>query len=196
LLLEEKKLPITFVLENKLMYLKMIIGLAGRARSGKDTVALCIKTLAPCYEIRRLAQPVKDSLKALYSWDDRHTEGDLKEVFDPAVGKSPRQAMIQTAERVKQESGQDFFIKSLLNTWSGQDIVIPDVRFQIEIDHIRRNGGVIVKIERAESSHFSWEDNIDNFVTEYTLHNTSLQNLQKQVEVLVQSIRPELVRDA
>jgi hypothetical protein len=174
----------------------MIIGLAGRARSGKDTVALCIKELAPWYEVRRLAKPVKDSLKALYSWDDRHMEGDLKEVFDRAVGKSPRQAMIQTAERVKQESGQDFFIKTLLNTWSGQDIVIPDVRFQIEIDYIRRNGGVIVKIERAESSHFSWEDNIDNFVTEYTLHNTSLQNLQKQVEVLVQSIHPELARDA
>ena len=174
----------------------MIIGLAGRARSGKDTVALCIKALAPWYEVRRLAQPVKDSLKALYSWDDRHMEGDLKEVFDQAVGKSPRQAMIQTAERVKKESGQNYFIESLLNKWSGQDIVIPDVRFQNECDLIRRNGGVIVKIEREESSHFTWEDNIDMILTEYTLHNTSLQNLQKQVEVLVQSIHPELVRGA
>jgi hypothetical protein len=183
-------------LENKVAFIKMIIGLVGRSRSGKDTAARHIRKIAPWYELRRLAQPVKDCIKALYSWDERHTEGELKEVFDPVVGKSPRQAMIQIAERVKKESGPDFFIKSLLNSWGGGFIVIPDVRFQNECDLIRKHGGVLIKIERKESTKFSWEDNIDMILTEYTLHNTSLQNLQKQVEVIVQSIHPELVRDA
>lgn len=175
----------------------MIIGLVGRSRSGKDTVARHIINYAPWYQIKRIAQPVKDSLKALYSWDERHTEGELKEVVDPRVGKSPRQAMIETAERVKKESGQDFFIKSLLNTWNNkQYIVIPDVRFQNECDLIRKNGGVLIKIERTESSHFSWEDNIDMILTEYTLHNTSLQNLQKQAAGIFQSIHPEYGQDA
>ena len=174
----------------------MIIGLVGRARSGKDTSAQIIKKLAPWYEICKIAQPVKDSLKVLYSWDERHTEGDLKEVTVPIVGKSPRQAMIETAERVKKESGQDFFIQRLLNTCDDRFIVITDVRFQNEVDAVRRNGGALIKIERDESSHFSWEDNIDVIATEYTLHNTSLQNLQKQVAVILKSVHPEYAQGA
>jgi hypothetical protein len=173
----------------------MIIGLVGRSRSGKDTVARHIINYAPWYQIKRIAQPVKDSLKALYSWDERHTEGELKEVVDPRVGKSPRQAMIETAERVKQESGQDFFIESLLNTCSGFT-VITDVRFQNEAYMIRKHGGILIKIEREESAKFPWEDNIDVMVTEYTLHNRSLQSLPKQVAGVLKSIHPEYAQDA
>lgn len=173
----------------------MFVGLVGRSRSGKDTAAKYIKTLAPWYKIRRIAQPVKDSLKCLYSWDDRHIEGEWKELVDPGVGKSPRQAMIETAERVKRESGSNFFIERLINTWDGNDVVIPDVRFQNEMDEIRKNGGVLIKIERAESARFSWEDPIDMLTTEYTVHNTSLLNLQKQVEEIFRSIHPEFGQD-
>ena len=170
----------------------MIIGLVGRSRSGKDTVA----RLMTMYEIRRIAQPVKDSLKCLYGWDDRHTEGTYKEAIDPFVGKSPRQAMIETAERVKHESGQDFFIQMLLDNWKGNDIVIPDVRFQNEIDAIRRYGGLLVKVQRAESAKFPWEDHIDGLSTEYTLHNTNLQSLRLQVAELIESVNREFERDA
>jgi hypothetical protein len=168
----------------------MIIGLVGRARSGKDTVA----RLIPSFEIRRIAQPVKDSLKCLYGWDDRHTEGPYKEHIDPHVGKSPRQAMIETAEKVKRESGQDFFIQMLLDNWNGKNIVIPDVRFQNEIDAIRRYGGLLVKVNRELSAKFQWEDHIDELVTDYTLHNTSLPSLRSQVEDLLESVNREFER--
>lgn len=163
----------------------MIIGLVGRSRSGKDTVA----RLMPMFEIRRIAQPVKDSLKCLYGWDDRHTEGQYKEVIDPCVGKSPRQAMIETAERVKQESGQDFFIEMLLDNWDGKkNIVIPDVRFQNEINAIRRFGGLLVKVDRKLSSYFPWENHIDTLATDYILQNTNLQSLRLQVAELLELV--------
>ena len=154
----------------------MIIGLVGRARSGKDTAAL----MMPSYHIRRIAQPVKDSLKSLYGWDNRHIEGPFKEVIDPYVNKSPRQAMIETAERVKRESGQD-----------GNNLVIPDVRFQNEIDAIRRYGGVLVKVVRDDCSAFVCEDHIDQLVTDYTVHNTSLLNLHSQVADVLESVNLE-----
>ena len=173
----------------------MIIGLVGRARSGKDTVALLVAQLKPWYQIRRIAQPVKDSLKSLYDWDNRHIEGPYKEVIDPYVNKSPRQAMIETAERVKRESGQDFFIKMLLDTWDGKDLVIPDVRFQNEIDAIRRYGGVLVKVVREGCSAFVSEDHIDDLVTDYTVHNTSLPSLPSQVADVLESVYLECEPD-
>lgn len=169
----------------------MIIGLVGRARSGKDTVAKMI----PSYQIRRIAQPIKDSLKCLYGWDNRHIEGPYKEVIDPHVKKSPREAMIETAERVKRESGQDFFIKMLLDTWDGKNLVIPDVRFQNEIDAIRKYGGILVKINREECSRFLCEDHIDALVTDYTVHNTSLPSLHSQVADILESVNRECGRD-
>jgi hypothetical protein len=173
----------------------MIIGLVGRARSGKDTVALFIAQMKSSFQIRRIAQPVKDSLRCLYGWDNRHIEGPYKEVIDPYVQKSPRQAMIETAERVKLESGQDFFIKMLLDTWDGKNLVIPDVRFQNEIDAIRRYGGVLVKINRDGCSGFSSEDHIDALVTDYTVHNTSLPSLHSQVADVLESMYLECEPD-
>jgi len=169
----------------------MIIGLVGRARSGKDTIALMMTS----FQIRRIAQPVKDSLKSLYGWDNRHIEGPYKEVIDPYVNKSPRQAMIETAERVKRESGQDFFIKMLLDTWDGNDLVIPDVRFQNEIDAIRRYGGVLVKVVREGCSAFVSEDHIDTLVTDYTVQNTSLPSLHSQVADVLESVYLECEPD-
>jgi hypothetical protein len=169
----------------------MIIGLVGRARSGKDTIALMMTS----FHISRIAQPVKDSLKSLYGWDNRHIEGPFKEVVDPYVSKSPRQAMIETAERVKRESGNDFFIKMLLDSWDGKNIVIPDVRFQNEIDAIRRYGGVLVKVVREGCSAFVSEDHIDDLVTDYTVHNTSLLNLHSQVADVLESVYLECEPD-
>lgn len=70
----------------------MIIGLVGYKRSGKNTVA---KFLSEQYEFYTyaLAGPIKDMCKIAFTWDDRHTEGELKETVDPYWGISPRQAM-------------------------------------------------------------------------------------------------------
>jgi hypothetical protein len=159
----------------------MIIGLLGRARSGKDTVANCINELYSTYEICRIAQPIKDSLRALYGWSDKHIEGFLKEVTDPIINKSPRDAMIELGERVKSESGQDFFINMLLRKHKG-DIIIPDVRFQNEVDRIREAGGIIIKIERPNCSCLPNENGIDQIKTDLSIWNgRSIENLQEHV---------------
>lgn len=65
----------------------LLIGITGRARSGKDTLgAMLHKSLltgvdnrvaADCYA---LASPIKDIISDLMKWDERHRDGYLKEV--------------------------------------------------------------------------------------------------------------------
>lgn len=161
----------------KHLYSKMIIGLLGRARSGKDTVANYISQQYPTYEICRIAQPIKDSLQCLYGWSDKHIEGFLKEVTDPVINKSPRDAMIELGERVKSESGQDFFINMLLRKHKG-DIIIPDVRFQNEVDRIREAGGIVIKVERPGCSSLPNENGIDQIKPDLSIWNSrSIENL-------------------
>lgn len=163
----------------------MIIGLLGRARSGKDTVANYIGQCYPEYEICRIAQPIKDSLRVLYGWSDKHIEGFLKEVTDPVIHKSPREAMIELGERVKSESGQDFFINMLLRKHRG-DIIIPDVRFQNEVDRIRESGGIIIKIERPGCSSLPNENGIDQIRADISIWNSkTLEDLNTRLSRIV-----------
>ena len=59
-----------------------LIGLAGKARSGKDTVAGMIQELVPGTRTLAFAEPMKRFLKEIFDWDERHVTGELKEVED------------------------------------------------------------------------------------------------------------------
>jgi hypothetical protein len=61
----------------------MRIGLTGIARSGKDTVAKMMKELVPFdHPIVSLAAPIKAVFSEACGWNERHADGDLKEVSD------------------------------------------------------------------------------------------------------------------
>ena len=61
----------------------MIIGLIGHARSGKDTAASVIleKGLVKGLKRYALAGPIKECVNALFEWDGRHSDGNLKEAL-------------------------------------------------------------------------------------------------------------------
>jgi len=163
----------------------MIIGILGRSRSGKDTAAQYIQRYAPHYDICRIAEPIKESLKILYGWTDKHTEGFLKEVRDPVINKSPREAMIETGEKVRRESGADFFINMLLRKHTG-NVIIPDVRFQNEVDRIREAGGIIIKIERPGCSFLPNENFIDTIKSDLSIFNgRSLEDFHRHLQRII-----------
>lgn len=61
-----------------------VIGITGKARSGKDTVANLL--IEKCGFIRySFAAPIKDSVQEMFDWNERHREGDLKETKLPVV---------------------------------------------------------------------------------------------------------------
>ena len=65
-----------------------LIGLAGEARCGKSSAADFLKSILG-FEQYYLASPIKTMIGALFGWDERHSEGSLKETV-VEVGVNPQ----------------------------------------------------------------------------------------------------------
>jgi len=158
----------------------MIIGLVGRSRVGKDTVASFFEGT---HKVRRLAQPVKDACKVLYGWSDVEVESAAKEETDQRWGITPRFAMVHLTQVMRQCMGGNFFTKSFFDSWDGSPIVIPDVRFVDDIQEIHRRGGVTIKITRQGVPDHSFEYTIDSASTMYEVANDgTIEDLRVKIE--------------
>lgn len=60
------------------MSLVRVIGLVGRSRVGKDTIADYIISKYPYYKRVRLSQPIKDAIRVLYGFTEQQLEGPEK----------------------------------------------------------------------------------------------------------------------
>jgi len=139
---------------------KILIGLAGPARSGKSTAATYIEQQFGFAQYA-FAQPLKEALRGMLNLSDRELEGDLKEEALTDIGLSPRQLM-QTlgTEWGRQHGGRDFWLRvaerrlahiedALPHAFNGY--VISDVRFENEAAWVRARGGVILHIHRPDA---------------------------------------------
>lgn len=135
----------------------MIIGLTGRAFSGKDTVGAYLAR-AHNFSMLAFADPIRDALMAAFGLDYRVFKPEHKETVIDWIGKSPRQLM--------QTLGTDWGRYMVKNTiWTDQmeqrirrslqagdsDIVITDVRFWTEAALIARLGGQVWRIVRPDA---------------------------------------------
>lgn len=90
-----------------------IIGLVGRSRVGKDTVAEIIMVHRPEYKLRRLSAPLKKAMKDLYDFDISQLETNLKEKKDLRWNKTPRECIVSLTEYMMSYMGNEFFTKRL-----------------------------------------------------------------------------------
>lgn len=168
----------------------MLIGLPGFARSGKDTAAdfFCERFHCTKYSF---ATPIKEAVKVMFSLNDEHVNGDLKEVVLPDLGVSPR-FLMQTlgTEWGRNTVNSKVWLlaakRKLENTQNQAGIVISDVRFENEATFIRENGGVLIHIIRDEReqvlSHVS--DQGIGFKNGYDIkvnNNKSLSNFYREL---------------
>lgn len=131
-----------------------LIAFMGKARAGKDTAALRL-VVKHGYHTVAFARPLKRGLQAMFGWDTRHTDGDLKELVDPQLGCTPRHAM-QTlgTEWGRKCIADDLWIKLGLSTAQEllsagvRGVVITDCRFKNEALAVRKAGGTIIRIHR------------------------------------------------
>ena len=162
----------------------MIIGLVGRSRVGKDTVADMLRERG--YEVKRLAAPVKEACKSIYDWNDDMVESNLKECTDEKWNITPRMAMIHMTQSVRQFMGLDFFTRRFFDSWNGQPIVIPDVRFEHDVEEIHRRGGLTVKITRQGAPLHSFEHSIDSIQTKFTVENNdTIESLRNKISEII-----------
>ena len=181
-----------------------LIGLAGRARSGKDTVGEYLK-LNYNFHTYALASPLKKACKEMFGLTESQQQDNLKEEVIPEWGLSPRQ-MYQTlgTEGGRELFGQDIWIKrarvELKNYCDWIDelpsvqfhsqeprMVVTDIRFDNEADWIRSEGGVIWHVNRLNENESVHDHISENGITslpedKIIYNNSSLDELYKNVE--------------
>ena len=137
----------------------ILIGLTGRARSGKSTAA---EHLVGTYLLEHyaFADPLRDGLMAIFNLDPTDFEGDRKEQPLAWLDRSPRQLMQSMGTEWARntvhpdvwvklaEQNLDYMTKAL---GAVLGFVISDVRFENEADLIRRRGGTVIHIFRPDA---------------------------------------------
>lgn len=130
-----------------------LIALTGRAHSGKSSLAKMLAKTVPLAKFHQyaFASPIKLTVNALFGWDQRHSEGALKEIVDPAWGVSPRRAY-QTfgTDWGRSMICDDIWLKYAEHTAAQHyGMLITDLRFENEAAWVRRRNGLIVHVRRA-----------------------------------------------
>jgi len=130
-----------------------LIGLTGKAGSGKDEVAKILWAEEGFTRIA-LADPLKQAASALFGLPlDHFNDRKLKEEVCDYWGMSPRTMLQKLGTACREVFGEGFFISRfslsagpLMKT---DNIVVPDVRYDNEAEAFRRVGGHIVEVLRG-----------------------------------------------
>lgn len=135
----------------------LVVGLLGRAGSGKSTAA---KYLEQRYGAKRyaFAAPVKELAKRLWDFSDEQLYGmqEQKEAVDPRWGISPRTAMIRLGDEARNVVDPFIWVNGCFNRILSDRpkiAVIEDVRYSNEVAAIRSHislKGKVVKLEYAD----------------------------------------------
>ena len=159
----------------------MLIGLSGKAGSGKTTVTNYLTKMG--FGTRKFADPLKSMLADLLisqgvepEYTPLFIEGELKEVPTELLGgKSPRHAM-QTlgTEWGRGQLHEDFWVEAALRNPTQRDLIFDDVRFPNEALAIRNRGGIVVNVLREDAPqvgrHLS-EDSLMDFAFDFVIYN-------------------------
>jgi len=181
-----------------------MIGIIGKKYSGKDTVADIICKLHPDYIKLAFADTLKDTCMSLFGFTHDQVYND-KETIDSNWNITPREVLQfvgtelvrNNMNKLLPDIGDNFWIKTIdvkakLAIQNGKKIIISDVRFENEVNYIKQNGGIIIKVTRPDIANFS---NFANHVSEqletipdFEIINNStiadLENMIKQIKIL------------
>lgn len=144
-----------------------IIGLAGKAGSGKDTAALLIQEILAERGLTStklsFASKLKDACSLFFGWDRELLEHDFSykegEIGDPACDalRLSRREIMQKfgTDAVRNGLHPDAWIIILRlaierGEYDGYDVgLLPDCRFKNELKFVREMGGNLLRIERG-----------------------------------------------
>lgn len=170
----------------------MIIGLAGKKGSGKDTLGNYIINQ---YGFIRYAfgDPVKEICRILFNFNNEQLYGSLKEEIDPRFGFAPR----ETFQKIGTDFGRNYFqtlfpqfdnnlwIDIFRRQYQGQNVVITDIRFQNEVDTIRSLGGKVILINKFNGYTDNHPSEQINVTYDYIINNNgSIQELWESFDKL------------
>lgn len=145
----------------------MLIGITGKKRSGKDTIA----SLLEVHKFKRLsfADPIKN-IGRIFGFTEEELNGEKKEVLNEYWNITPRKFMqIVGTEMFRTHFRSDVWLKMMeyrMSLYKG-NIVIPDIRFYNEADFIISHGGELWQVTRPMPEYSGHEE--DSHVSETAL---------------------------
>jgi hypothetical protein len=181
----------------------MLIGIIGKARSGKDTTGdyLVNKNNFTKYSF---ANPLKRGVMELFGFTEDQVFGDSKDIIDPEWGVTPRLVLQVVGTEFfqfdlpnhipeLQSIGRGFWVKRFKQWYpknNTKDIVICDVRFQHEVDAILEMGGSVWKIQRpnltSTDGHASEKEmDLIEGVTTLIINDGTLDDLYNKIDSLL-----------
>jgi hypothetical protein len=138
----------------------VVIGIAGKKRSGKDTTA---KTLIECAQQehitatrRALADPVKEECASMLApfMHPLKSYSEIVAEMHADETKEKYRPLLQFWGMFRRESNQLYWIDKL-RAWilrncreEREIVVVPDVRFPNEVEMVKQLGGVVVNVTR------------------------------------------------
>lgn len=181
-----------------------IIGIAGHARAGKDTIAQIIQQEYRCMTYA-FAEPLKAMLRAI-GLDEQDLNGWRKDEPNNDFQATPRH-MMQT---LGTEWGRDTIndniwviaaaqrIKQMHRSQPDATILITDVRFQNEADFVRKNGFLIHverPIQRIDGSTHRSENRLSMLDRDYYIINDGgLDDLREETLRIASAISIDVQR--
>jgi len=137
----------------------MLIGIVGKAQSGKDTVAALMKDMfleqhSMNFELVAFADYLKELCTKYFNLTYEQVYGDKKEWYDvdrPKVDGScwnAREIMQFVGESVRSVD-RNFWVKELNRRIKGYDnVILTDVRHLNEFKYVKNNDGYVLNIQR------------------------------------------------
>jgi len=168
----------------------MIIGIMGKKKSGKDTLANYIIDKYK-YTKKSFAYPLKKICSYLFHIPFHFFENqEFKECILDEWKMSPRQIMQKVGtDMFRHHIDNEFWIRHLkYEIDMTSNIVITDVRFLNEVMMIQKYDGILIYIERNENEdmneiHISENQDLLKYADIHLQNNGSIQNLIESFEL-------------
>ena len=189
----------------------MIIGISGKAGSGKDTAAKMLEVLYAnpdiSYEdfankryknfadiqIVHFADSLKETAQVLFrigEWETNTQEG--KKTTINWIGKTVRELLQEVGQGLRDAVDPNLWIKALFaNTEDWSNYIIADVRYPNELEAIKERDGVLIRIDRngAGAGNHSSETALDDY-NDWDVHienNGSLESLFENMRIFTKN---------
>ncbi|MFE9026219.1 hypothetical protein ACFYOA_08145 [Streptomyces iakyrus] len=184
------------------------VGLIGKARSGKDSVASRL-VWTRNYSRVAFADPLKAMAMRLNPYVDASTDIDgrielerLSQTveligWERAKDEVPEvRRVLQNIGQAQREHDEDYWVRLALRKVDAADswklpVVISDVRYRNEAEALRKRGFVLIHVTRpgasaGENADHASETELDGFHTDLTIGNTgTLDDLNRVVDSLL-----------
>lgn len=183
-----------------------LIGMCGKARSGKSTIAKFLCEESGFREVS-LATPLKNGLIDMFGFTNDQVHGDKKEEIDPYWNVTPREVMQVVGTELMRNSLPEF-IPTMNNVWiriaqrkikeymsQGYSVVVSDVRFSDEVMMIRELNGSVWQVVRdpVHANQTMVHDHVSEHLSTIPdvvyVNNQSIKELHKKVRLELQQIK-------